>query len=397
MTDQTPQLSVMQIVLDLKRAGAQEVVRTLAEYLQKSGCKVIVCAFADGPVRADIEKLGIKVEILKRPRYSVIFLPLFIVALLRIRRELANLVRTYQVDVAQTHILQMLDFLVLSLRFGTSLQVVLWTFQNVEFLPKHKHWLLKPKRFVYKWLYRLLARRADGFVAVSAQVHQAIMKQVGPVEDKIFTICNAVDLTPFEPLRNSGKARLCTQLGLAPDACLIIIVGRLTKQKGHQYLIEAAPTIVAAYPNTHFLFVGEGELHDALQAQIQQINLMDHFHFLGVRDDVPHLLTAVDLFVQPSLWEGLSVALLEAMAAGKPIVATAVSGTTQAMVNGQTGLMVPITDSAALAKAIIQLLADPIQAQVMGRMAREHVALNFSAQKQAEEHLALYYRLLSAK
>lgn len=394
MTDQTRQLGVMQIVLDLKRAGAQQVVRTLAEYLQKNGCKVIVCSFADGPVRADIERLGIKVEILRRPRYSIFFLPMFLREMLRIRRELANLIRIYQVDVAQTHILEVLDFLVLSLRYGTPLRVVLWTMQNNELLPKHKHWLMKPKRFVYKWLYRLLTSQVDGFIAVSEQVRESTIKQLGIAGDKIFTLCNGVDMAPFEHLRN-GKAPLCEQLNLPADSRLIAVVGRLTEQKGHRYLIEAAPAILAAHPKTHFLFIGQGELRDELQSQIQHLNLLSHFHFLGVRSDIPALLAAIDMFVQPSLWEGLSVALLEAMAAAKPIVATAVSGTTQAMINSQTGLVVPFADSPALTKAIVQLLADPAQAQVMGRTARQHVALNFSAQKQAEEHLALYRRLLS--
>lgn len=394
MSDQTP-LSVMQVVLNLKRAGAQEVVRTLAEYLQKNGCNVTVCAFADGPIRQDIEKLGIKVTILKRPRYSVVLLPLFLLEVLRIRRELVNLVKLHQVNVVQTHILEMLDFLVLSLLYGTPVRVVLWTIQNVSFLPKKGHWLLGPKRFVYGWLYRLLSSRVDGFVAVSEQVRESILKQIGPIGDKVFTICNAVDLAPFEQSKN-GKTPLWAELDLPSNSRLIAVVGRLTRQKGHEYLVQAAPEIVAACPETHFLFIGEGELKDKLQAQIQDLNLSNHFHFLGVRSDVPHLLAAADLFVQPSLWEGLSVALLEAMAAGKPIVATAVSGTTQAMTNGQTGLVVPIANSAALAKAVTQLLANPAQAQGMGQAAKQYVALNFSAQKQAEEHLKLYDHLLAS-
>jgi glycosyltransferase involved in cell wall biosynthesis len=159
-------------------------------------------------------------------------------------------------------------------------------------------------------------------------------------------------------------------------------------------LIDAATPVVSSYPDTHFLFIGDGGLRDELQRQAQQAGLSENIHFLGIRDDVPDLLAAVDLFVLPSLWEGLSVALLEAMAAGKPIVATAVSGTTQAMIPGETGLVVPPRDSRALADAIIQLLSNPAQAQMMGRAAKQHVTVNFSAQKQADEHLALYRRLL---
>jgi glycosyltransferase involved in cell wall biosynthesis len=392
MSSDGDKLNVMQIILLLERAGAQEVVRTLAEYLQDNGCTVTVCTFEDGPVRLEIEKLGVKVEVLSRPRYSVVFLPMFLAEMWRIRRELARLIETYRIDVAQTHILEVLDFLVLSLRHDTNLRVVLWTIQNAEFLPTQKHWLLRPKRQVYRLLYRLLARWVDGFIAVSEKVRESIIRQIGPVQDKIFTICNAVNLKPFEG--PGDKATLCNQLGLDIHSHLVATIGRLTEQKGHCYLIDAATTVVSTYPDTHFLFVGDGELKDELQQQVQQAGLSANIHFLGIRDDVPHLLAAVDLFVLPSLWEGLSVALLEGMAAGKPMVATAVSGTIQAMTHGKTGLMVPPRDSQALADAILQLLSNPTQAQAMGQAAKQHVAMNFSAQKQADEHLALYRQLL---
>jgi glycosyltransferase involved in cell wall biosynthesis len=238
----------------------------------------------------------------------------------------------------------------------------------------------------------LLAGRVDGFIAVSNEVRESIVRQIGPIQDKVFTICNAVNLKPLE--RPGDKTALCRQLGLKAHSHLIATVGRLTEQKGHCYLIDAATTVVSAHPDTHFLFIGDGELKDELQQQVQQGGLAANVHFLGIRDDVPHLLAAVDLFVLPSLWEGLSVALLEAMAAGKPMVATAVSGTIQVMTDGKTGLMVPPRDSQALADAILQLLSNPTQAQAMGQAAKQHVAMNFSAQKQADEHLALYRQLL---
>ncbi len=399
MIENNDKLSVMQIILTLELAGAQEVVRTLAEYLQANECTVTVCAFQDGPMRAEIEKLGIKVEILNRPRYSIVFLPMFLAEMLRIRRELAQLIETYHVDIIQTHILQVLDFLVLTLRRDTNLRVVLWTMHNVEFLPEwmpdQKQWFQRAKRLIYRLLYRLLSRQVDGFIAVSDEVRQSLIRQIGPIQDKIFTVCNAVDLESFE--RSGNKTALCDQLGIAAHSQLVAVVGRLTEQKGHTYLIDAAQSVVSSFPDTHFLLIGEGELRDELQQQTQQARLLENVHFLGIRKDVPDLLAAIDLFVLPSLWEGLSVALLEAMAASKPIVATAVAGTTQAMTHGETGMIVPPRNSQALAGAINQLLSDPAQAQALGQAARQHVVKNYGAQKQAEEHLALYRRLLRPK
>jgi glycosyltransferase involved in cell wall biosynthesis len=125
------------------------------------------------------------------------------------------------------------------------------------------------------------------------------------------------------------------------------------------------------------------------------LNLGEHIHFLGNRHDVPDLLAASDIFVLPSLWEGLSMALLEAMASGLPIVASEVSGTVQVVIPNETGLLVPPGDVQKLTEAIKQLLSDPTRAQAMGAAAKQRVEAEFSAQKQADEHLTLYRRLLA--
>jgi glycosyltransferase involved in cell wall biosynthesis len=253
---------------------------------------------------------------------------------------------------------------------------------------------LKLKRLVYKFLYGWLGNKADGFVAVSDEVHEAIVKQINSVRHKVYTITNGVDTRRYEQPGN--KAALCQELNLKLDSYLIATIGRLTTQKGHCYLIEAAAEVVAAYPNTHFLLIGEGELRESLELQIQQANLTSSVHFLGRRKDIPNLLGAIDLFVLPSLWEGLSIALLEAMAAAKPIVATKVAGTNQVMVQGKTGLLVAPGDSHALATAILEVLANPNQAKSLGVAARFRVINNYSAQHQTNEHLTLYRRLLNS-
>jgi glycosyltransferase involved in cell wall biosynthesis len=296
-------------------------------------------------------------------------------------------------------LLQVLDFLVLSLRPAGRVPLVLWTIHNVEFLPEQvpyqSRWLHKLKDSGYRLLYRWLSKYADGFIAVSDDVRRSIIETIAPEPDKIFTICNAVDLKPFE--RVGDRPLFCEGLGVKGDSHLIASVGRLTKQKGHRYLLEAAKPVINKFPDAHFLLIGDGELRDTLACQAEEIGVAEHLHFLGLRRDVPDLLAAADLFVLPSLWEGLSVALLEAMAAAKPIVASAVPGTNQAMIPGETGLVIPPGDSQALADAIIQLLSDPVRARSMGRYARQHVKMHFGAQKQACEHLALYRHLLSGE
>jgi glycosyltransferase involved in cell wall biosynthesis len=390
-------LGVMHVILDLTPDGAQQNLRTLVEYQSSDNCVPIVCTFKGGPLQQDIEQLGVKVEMLPSRRYSVFAFPWFVDDMTRIWRSLARLVRQYDVDVVQTHLLSVLDFLVLLLRYATQVRVVLWTFQNSDFgiaedQLRHK-WLLKPKRYVHNLLYRMAFPLVDGYIAVSDEVKQAMVREIGPIEDKITVICNAVDVKRYGQ-SSVDKAEMRNRLGFSADDRLVAVVGRLHEQKGHCYLIEAMTTVVPRYPNVHALFIGEGHLRDELQAQAERLGLGQHVHFLGRRHDIPDLLAVSELFVLPSLWEGLSVALLEAMAAGKPIVATSVSGTDQVVRPGETGLVVPPRDAQAIADATMRLLADPVQAQVMGQAARRRVTLSYGAQKLADEHLELYHRLL---
>jgi glycosyltransferase involved in cell wall biosynthesis len=395
---QKHKLNVMQIIRNLDVGGAQEVVRTLVDYLVSGDCVPVVCTFRDGPLRRDIEQLGVKVEVLPPRRHSIVAFPLFAVDMVRIWWTLVRLVKEYDIDVIQTHLLRSLDFLVLLLRYTTRLRVVLWTFHSADFvlseteLPKHK-WLLKPKRYVHHLLYRLTSYLVSGFIAVSDEVKEAMVEVIGPIGDRITVICNGVDVRRYgQPV---DEASVHNQLGLDAAAHLISVVATLKEQKGHRYLVEAMGTIVPRYPDAHALFVGHGALREELQNLVRRLNLDGHVHFLGNRHDVPALLAASDLFVLPSLCEGLSMALLEAMASGRPIVATSVSGTNQVMIHSETGLLVAPRDSHALADAITQLLSDPARAQAMGQAAKRHVEAHYSAQKQADEHIALYCRFLA--
>jgi glycosyltransferase involved in cell wall biosynthesis len=389
------QLRVLQLVSNLQIGGAQQVVRTLAENLAEAGCRPVVAAFRDGPLRRDIEALGIPVEILSDRRYSAVHGPLFVADVLRIRRAMADLLRRHDIDVVQTHLLMSLDFLALTLR-GRAGPLVFWTVQNTDFTLRAEHlpgqrWLLRPKRAAYRLLYRAALRRLDGFIAVSEDVRAAVMREIGAVPDeKIAVIYNSVDLRRYQI--SVDRAAIRRGLGLPEGARVASMVATCKRQKGHSYLIEAAGSLVARRPDLHILLIGDGELRGALEAQARAAGVERHIHFLGSRLDVPELLAASDYFVLPSLWEGLSMALVEAMAAGLPVVATAVSGSRQVMLDGETGLLVPPADPQQLAAALQALLDDPERARAMGAAARRRVERAFSAQKQAADHIALYRR-----
>lgn len=385
-------LRIMLLISNLKIGGAQEVVRTLCDYFPEKGFQTIVCTFEDGPLRKEIERAGIPVVILPARQHSILALPLFLMDMLRIRNALAEIVDKYQINILQTQLVRGLDFLVLTLRFGRKL-VVFWTFHNALFVLRPEHlprfrWLLGFKRCAHSQLYRWTARWVNGMIVVSEDVKNALLDYAGPLQGKVSVIPNSVDMKRYNQVMDRKAIR--SELGLSPEHQVFAVVATFKKQKGHRYLIEAAAAVISQFPNIRLLLIGDGELRDELKAQTQALGLNEHVNFLGLRTDVPKLLGASDYFVLPSLWEGLPVSLIEAMAAGLPVIATQVSGTKDVMIHNQTGLLVPPGEVEALKDAMQQFLSHPELAPKMGEAARNRVAEGFSAEQQADAYLSLY-------
>ena len=166
-------------------------------------------------------------------------------------------------------------------------------------------------------------------------------------------------------------------------------VARLAEQKDQRVLVEAAPAILERFPDARFAIVGEGELRGELEAAAAGLP----FEFTGARADVPELLAGFDVFAFPSRFEGLCLSVIEAQAAGVPVVATPVGGIRETVVDGETGLIVPVGDPGALAAAVCRLLADPKLAGRLAAEARRRVLARFSVEKMVERTIALYGRL----
>lgn len=385
----------MQVVNNLDIGGAQEVVRTLSAYLIERGSPTVVCTLRDGPLRSEIEEMGITVEVLPGRNHSFLSPLNFLKELASIRKGLTHLVRKYQIDVIQTHLLRSLDFLVASLKLSYPKLLVFWTIHNYQFelradqLPGQR-WLLKPKKYIHNALYRTVSERINGFIAVSDEVEQAIRQTIRVDQLRITTICNGVDVRRYQ--RKVDRMAIRESLGLEEDDQVMILVGTLKEQKGHYYLIQAAAPLIAKNNNLHILFPGDGPLRASLQQQVQQLGLEKNMHFLGSRKDIPDLLAASDYFVLPSLWEGLAMALIEAMASGLPVLATCVSGSQHVVVSGETGLLVPPGDVDQLRQAISEMIATPERAKKMGQAGSTRAEAIYGAGKQADEHLALYQR-----
>jgi glycosyltransferase involved in cell wall biosynthesis len=236
---------------------------------------------------------------------------------------------------------------------------------------------------------RLAARAVDAFIAVSEANARYLVEVKGLPARKIRVIRNGVDLERFaKPALSAGAMR--QGLGFPGADPVLVVVGRLEPQKGHRVLLRALPLVRREAANARLVIVGDGGLRGALEAESRALGLDDAVRFVGRQDDVADWLALADVVVLPSFYEGLPLAALEALAARRPLVATAVDGTPEAVRDGRTGLLVPPGDAAGLAEAILRLLRDPALGARLAFAGRELVAERFTHERQVRETERLY-------
>lgn len=248
---------------------------------------------------------------------------------------------------------------------------------------------LANRRLCTVWRWSL--RHTRGLAMVGQQVFDRYVGSGLVPASKAAVVLNAIPLERF-PLHGAQRLQARAALGLPADAPVIGCVGRLVALKNHRIVLEVLPAMLRQWPDLRFALIGSGALEPALRAQAESLGVSGQVVFAGARADVAQLLPALDVFLLPSLTEGLSIALLEAAAAALPIVATAVGGNPEIVRHGETGLLVPPADGVALREAVSELLADPQARQALGRRAREWVERNASIDALCGAYDAFYRR-----
>ncbi len=241
----------------------------------------------------------------------------------------------------------------------------------------------------------LMERLANSFtdlvIANSEAVRRDAVRSEGLAPDKVIVIHNGVDVTGEAPTSPGVRAGL----GLREDVPVVLAVANLIPYKGHRYLIEAWEKVRASAPGAVCLFAGEGPARPDLERRAAALQLDGSLRFLGTRHDVAELIGSADLLVHPSLEEGFCNAILEAMAAGKPVVATRVGGNPEAVADGVTGILVPPADSRALEEAVLSLLGDPQRRARLGEAGRRRAVECFSIESMVRRYEDLYDETLS--
>lgn len=367
-------IPVLYVIWSLQTGGAERVVADLARKLDRRRFRPLVCCLNfKGRLAEELEAEGIPVFALdKKPKADL-------GALLR----LARLMRRENVLVVHTHLwTSSLWGRLAALLAGVKVRVV--TEHNLDLWRGPAHLFAD----------RLLARFTHHFVFVSEEVASFYRARLPLADVPCTVVHNGIDRAPFEAAPPGGDVR--ARMGIPEGAVVAGVVGRLDERKGHRYFLEALHRLRATEPRLHGLVVGEGREKDNILAQRKALGLEDRVHVVGYWASLPEALAAIDVFVLPSLMEGHPLAILEAMAAGKPVVATRVGGNHEAVDEGRTGLLVPPQDAEALGQAIATLAADPSTRNRMGQEARRRLDERFSLDAAVRANEEAYLKALDA-
>ena len=361
-------INVLQVIEGLSWGGAESKLLELIACMDSDRFSTTVCSLGMGErIRDRFDQLGVKfVPLTRRRRIDP-----------KLIWDVAKLVRQEKIDVVMTTLFY--ADVVGSLARAISPVKAVFSWETIS----APEWLLTRRLLAYRFAMRFCTK----VISVSETTAKWLVEKRGLPRNKVIVIPYGVNLKQFSVGRDP---KLKAKLGIPKASPVLGTVARLHSQKGHRYLIEAAKSIVKDFPKVRFVLVGDGDLRRELEEQVGAADLTGNFIFLGFREDVRELLKMFDIFVLPSLYEGLPNVVLEAMATGLPVVATSVDGTPELIVNGKTGYLVAAKQPQPLAAKIKALLSDTKLAQQFGRQGRKRVEENFSLEKQVNDFQDLY-------
>ncbi len=365
-------IRVVHVLLSLEVGGLERGTVNLIRQSSSTFAHEVCCLRRKGPLAADLPP-SVRVHDLglaggRDPR-----------AFLKLRR----LVRSLRPDVVRGGNYESLLYTAAAC-LGTGIPSVYYKGGETQPTSARRH-----------FVERTLARWCRCVIVPSRDLKDYAVRVVGMPADRIRVIESGVDLSRFPTARATAAER--EGLGLPADARVIGTVGRLVPEKDHPTLFEAFLLVRRAVPAARLLVVGDGPLRAELEARSRSLGLADSVSFLGSRGDVPALYRSMDLLVSTSRWEGLSNVLLEAMAAGVPVVATRAGGTGRVVEDGATGFTADPGDVPLIADRAIRLLTDASLAARMREAAREKILREFSISRMSREYESLYESIVAGR
>lgn len=371
--DDSP-VGILYLIVDLPVGGAEEHLLSLVRNLDRDRFESTVCCIGQsGPIGREIEAAGIRVVELGKLRkggYDG-----------KIVSLLQEVLRSKRISLLHAHLYHANMYGRLA-AFREGVPTVC-SIHNTYIRPK------RHRRLINWWL----ARRTPVIIAGSEAIKSDILKYDGVSPGIVRVIPYGVAVEKFDIPMTRDEAR--KKLGLPVNRFYVGTVGRLEVQKGQRYLVDATARLRREGIEVSLLLIGSGREEERLRDQVLRENITDDVLFLGTRRDLPDLYRAMDVFALPSLWEGLPLALLSAMASGIPVVVTPVGGVPEVVRDGENGFLVPPEDPVALAAALRRVREDAELASTCGRSAAETVRTEYSHRRNAERIMEVYEEVLA--
>ncbi len=369
-------IRVLHITFSLDRGGLERLVFALLTKLTRTRFQPIVCTLQrEGALEGLFEAAGIPVHVVEKKEGVDPFLVI----------KLARLFQRERIDLVHTHNASPWLYGVLATALSGCGRVIHTEHSNIEVTQR-----LMMRVSPY------LSKRTSAIAAVSTEVARCMIDRQRIDPKNVHVVFNGVDVEKYKANQEKAVANK-HDLNIPDDCSVVGIVARLVPVKDHMTLLRAFQSVVEQMKNVKLLIIGDGECREEMVCLCDALKLTDHVQFLGARDDIQDLLPLFDLFVLSSLSEGLSIALLEAMATGTPVVATKVGGNCDAVADGVTGLLVESQNPKALALAMLRILQDRSFAKEMGSRGRQRVLDHFSLESMTNQYEALYQSALAPR
>jgi len=376
--------SIAIVIGGLKRSGAEVIVRDLAIGLMKRGYDVTICSARGGAIEDDLLKAGVPVFVALRSSDAKYPILPSITILIRFIRHLRN--RKYQVLNVHGFGIHKIAFLtgvlcrfrIISFVFHNNYPQFM---NNTNVVQKIKHYLMK------QWF-----KIPNFHIAVSHHVKDWAVKNNVITASKVHVIENGI--VPVT-IGSKSRAKMREVLHVSKDVFLLIHVGRFAIQKNQDWMIETFSRLISMHGDQfHLLLVGDGQLRSQCQHKVQSLGISKHISFLGVRDDVHNLLNTADLFVLPSLWEGLPLSMLEAMQLCLPVLAFSAPGIADVLDGTGAAEIVSVGDRETFIKKIIKIRKNSDHAKALAAIGRLLVQKKFSANRMIEKYINVHYRYI---
>lgn len=367
---QEKKIKVLEAIRQGQVGGGETHILNLVEHIDKSRFEPVVLAFTDGQMIDTLNKNGTKNFVIPSNKPFDVF----------VWKKVKKLLQDEKIDIVHVHGTRAnsnVYWAAKSLKLPILYTIHGWSFHDDQ------SWFVKHSRI---WIEQWITKNATYNISVSSSNQKTGIKHIPHFSSVV--INNGINLDAFNPALSFKNIR--KELGIADNKIIVGFLARMTLQKDPLTLIEAFKKVTEKKDDIILLMVGDGELKEKAIARANELGINDKIVFEKFRTDVPDILNAMDIFCLPSLWEGLPIGLLEAMAMSKAVVATAADGSKEILSDNKNGIIVPAQDTAKLAEAILKFANEKTLCKKFGNAARQTVMEHFDIRKMTKEIENLY-------